>query len=361
MSWNKVKKLLLLLLCIYLICFCLFFYSHPIKSLSHWDWVRGINKDFNIYKRAAKHFTNGVNIYKEPKYIYPPPFAILFSTLLIFPTKVQASIWVGLNILSVVLIWFLLLKYLPRGKKLYQTMIIALLTIISSISILHNFKWGQVSILILLLVLISYITFKKEKFLISGLTLAIASSIKVIPAIFLLFYLVNWKRKMSKLITWFIIFSIFCLLLLPLSFLGYEKTCRHYAIYYKRMTAKNQWISYAVWNNQTLTGILFRYFSKDYAILKSKKSFPRFPHPPPHFLPFYNFFTRQGVRILGFFISLSLLVFTLFLSRRRHYPGEVSRNNEQDDLRFCLFISGFLFSLIKLGFITMYSSFCPIT
>lgn len=134
MSWNKVKKLLLLLLCIYLICFCLFFYSHPIKSLSHWDWVRGINKDFNIYKRAAKHFTNGVNIYKEPKYIYPPPFAILFSTLLIFPTKVQASIWVGLNILSVVLIWFLLLKYLPRGKKLYQTMIIALLIIISSIS-----------------------------------------------------------------------------------------------------------------------------------------------------------------------------------------------------------------------------------
>jgi len=341
MSWNRAKKLVLFFLCIYLICFCLFFYSHPIKALSHWDWVRGINKDFNIYERAARNFINDTNIYKDYKYRYPPFFAILFSALLIFPAKFQVFIWVGLNIIITVLLWFLLLKYFPQGRKKYQTITIAFLTIISSIPVLHNFKWGQVSILIFLLVLISYIAFKKEKFLISGLALAIASSIKIIPAIFLLFYMVNWKKKMLKLIKWFIIFFAFCLLLLPFSFLGYEKTCRYYETYYKRMTAKNEWVSYAVWNNQTITGILFRYLSKDYALLKFRKTFPRFPNPPPHFLPLYTLLSRQEVRILGIFISLSLLTLTLYLSRKKHYLFEIFSEDDQDDLLFCLFISGF--------------------
>jgi hypothetical protein len=106
------------------------------------------------------------------------------------------------------------------------------------------------------------------------------------------------------------------------------------------MTAKNQWISYAVWNSQTFTGILFRYLSKDYAILKSKKTLPPFSNSPPHFLPLYTSLSRQEVRTLGIFISLSLLTLTLYLSRKKQYMFETFSEDDQDDLRFCLFISG---------------------
>ena len=245
------------------------FIGTTIKNLSQWDWAKGINNDFGIYQRAARHFINGEDVYNEVKYIYPPSFAMLLSPLLIFPTSMQRSIWVVLNIGMVAVLLLILLRYFTSGGKKYQEFGIAVIVTVSSIPLLHNFKWGQVSLLISLLVIISYISYKRNNHILSALTLAIASSIKILPAIFLLFYMVNWKKGLSKLLLWFIVFSSLVLFLLPVLSLGYSGTRYSYKRYYDKMTAQDKWRSYAVWNNQTIAGILFRYFSKDYASIKS--------------------------------------------------------------------------------------------
>ena len=165
MFQNSLKKLFLFFLFMYLICFCLFFYSHPTRNLTQWDWAQGINIDYNIYLQAAKYFISGDSPYYATRYFYPPFFAILLSPLLIFPISLQQSIWVILNLIMVVSLWFLLVHYFIKGINKYQTGAIALLVIASSIPLISNFKWGQVSVLISFLIITSYISFKRNHYL----------------------------------------------------------------------------------------------------------------------------------------------------------------------------------------------------
>ncbi|MBW2491233.1 MAG: DUF2029 domain-containing protein, partial [Deltaproteobacteria bacterium] len=343
MSQNILKRIFLFLLFGYLISFCFIVYSHPVKTLTEWDWTKGTNADFNIYQRAARNFINGNDIYRGTKYFYPPFFAILLSPLSILPTAFQKPIWVILNIITLIFLWFFLLHYFTKGGiKKYQAGTIALLVIASSIPLLHNFKWGQVSILISLLIISSYIAFKKNKHLLSALTLAIASSIKVMPAIFLLFYIVNWKKGVSKLLIWFMVFSFLFLWLFPLLFLGSEKTYHAYKTFDKKTTSTHAWLFHGLWNEQTIRGIVFRYFSKDYPSAKGKKPFPPFNQPPPSFLPLYPTFSAEGAQTVGIILSLILLIYTLSLSRRKKHYHDTLPENEQEDVLFCFFISGFL-------------------
>ena len=124
--------------------------------------------------------------------------------------------------------------------------------------------------------------------------------------------------------------------------MGSKKTYQAYKTFDKKTTSENAWLFHGLWNEQTIRGIVFRYFSKDYPSAKGKKPFPPFKQPPPSFLPLYPTFSAKSAQTVGSILSLALLIYTLSLSRRKKHNYATTPEDEQEDVSFCFFISGFL-------------------
>lgn len=156
--------------------------------------------DFTCYLTATKAFWNGQNPYLAPNsfpFIYPLFFAFSLYPLAILPYWLANVLWFLLNLLAlgvsvrICLGW--MRKIIPWDDP-RAAIAPVFFVIIAMFSVLQNhFLNGQVNLLVLLLCLL-FFTFQQEnKPIASGVMLALAILIKLVPAIFLL-YLVLRKQ-----------------------------------------------------------------------------------------------------------------------------------------------------------------------
>ena len=73
----------------------------------------------------------------------------------------------------------------PRGAPLY------VLLFATSFPILHNFKWGQVSVLVTLCIAGSFLAYRRERRILAGVLLALGAAVKYYPAIFVIYFLLR--------------------------------------------------------------------------------------------------------------------------------------------------------------------------
>jgi len=157
-------------------------------------------------------------------YYYSAFFALLISPLGSLPIEQAQWIWGALQVvLAGLLAWVAGFKTLelPRPQKL-----LFLFLFLTSFPLLHNFKWGQISVLMTLCILASMWLYQQDRPLLSALILAFAVSIKYYPIIFLAYPL--FKRDFRFLSAFGISALIFyavipSLVLGPQAWVGFER------------------------------------------------------------------------------------------------------------------------------------------
>lgn len=153
-------------------------------------------------------------------FFYPPPFAILMQGFALFSYSTALTLWVVLGVLCALLLYGLpLLKLFDRSKPLaalYSALFI------TSLPVLHNFVWGQVSVPLSAMVLAALVLYPRRS---AAALLAVAASVKLYPALGALQLLV---RRDFKSLALFAGVAFTLLLALPLSLLGIEETFGYY-------------------------------------------------------------------------------------------------------------------------------------
>ena len=268
--------------------------------------------DFDTYYYAGRDILTDVSVYTEHEgispYIYPPFFACLIAPLTLLSMEAASVFWYILNLALFFLSLLLSFRLIFNGKlkginpNALLSAPVILFFIITIGLFIDNISMLQANISILFLVLAGLYFFKKKMDLPASFFLGLAISIKVIPILFLIYFIVKREFKMAVFTAlWTGLFSY----VVPAAFMG----------------ADNAWVSLDMWSksmlfksmsnnpnfdmliymfnpqNQSVTASFSRWFMKnDFLIIH----FKRMAHEYYAFLiPWTLSMTRESV----FFIS----------------------------------------------------------
>ncbi len=150
-----------------------------------------------------------------PRFFYSAFSAILFVPFGLMPLDAATWCWGLVQVVLAILLCGFSNADLPNVSP--RTIVLSVFLVITSFPLLHNFAWGQVSTLITVLMLGSLFAYQHNRRVLSGVLLAVGTSIKYYPAIFAVYYLL--KRDFRAL-------AVFCSVtfllyfLLPVAILG---------------------------------------------------------------------------------------------------------------------------------------------
>ncbi|MGQ0719962.1 MAG: glycosyltransferase family 87 protein [Candidatus Eiseniibacteriota bacterium] len=174
---------------------------------STWDSTRDFVREVDINPRLFADYTMRFHPVAEdllerrrpyPGYYYSPTFAVLIAPLGALSLPGALTAWGVLQGL-----WMLGLLLVPgpwlvrRGRVLFWAYVLVFLT---SMPVLHNFKWGQVSVLMTLLAFGSMFLYGYRRVVAAALVLAFAVSIKFYPVVYLAYFLF---RRDWRFLAWF--------------------------------------------------------------------------------------------------------------------------------------------------------------
>lgn len=216
--------------------------------------------DFTVFYAASKNLYNFGDPYNhsiaaKTPYLYLPLFAFLLTPLAILPLPLAATIWYWLNILFSLSVIFISSK-LASSDFNKQIAISILLLISLARLILDNLLWGQVNILVILLILLWLLAKKKNLAWWGELALATAIAIKITPAL-LAFYLLL-KRRWQDLFQLTICFlTLNIISLIPLG----NQSKPLLIGWFKRTILNGEGFNWAYAGNQSLRGAIERLFT----------------------------------------------------------------------------------------------------
>jgi hypothetical protein len=172
---------------------------------------------------ASEALGNGEDLYGRLyaegfHYFYSPFFALLIYPLTLIPVEIAGTIWSLLSFLMLARTFILIQKLLlPDAKK--KNLIYCLTFAALVFPLYSNFHMTQMSAFILYAIFEScYFVFHKKQPLAGAALLALAINIKILPVVFIFYFL---YRKAFKAAGFTVLFTI-VLLLLPMLFLGYD-------------------------------------------------------------------------------------------------------------------------------------------
>ncbi len=205
----------------------------------------------------------------NPFYIYPPFFLTLIAPLTHLPTPAAAAVfetskWIAL-LLSLWLAWRLCS---PTDEDVPP--IVALGSLICTWRFFDNdLGMGNINILLLAVILAGIYLAGRRQHLLAGALIAVAASIKVTPALILVYFLYKrwWKTLPGALIGLAI-----CLIIWPALWFGWENNWHLLASWYHAVVAG--FIEHGAvrseHTNQALVGIINRLFGPHVGILSGR-------------------------------------------------------------------------------------------
>ena len=126
-------------------------------------------------------------------YYYTSFFALGLSVVALLPSSLALYLWGVLQLVWVVALFYVsgrwLLKLSGRGLLLFSLMTM------TSLPLLHNFKWGQVSVLMTLGILLAFALHRQGRGEYGGVVLALATCVKYYPGVFIVYFLIrrDWR------------------------------------------------------------------------------------------------------------------------------------------------------------------------
>src|SRR6185436_11525696 len=155
--------------------------------------------DFNVYYHASREVIAGRDPYQNSlsewtPYLYPPLLAELLTPLALLPLNVAAYIWFLIGAFSVIATGVMCARMLPESRA-PQWLVAAAAMMIVLRFVLDNFNLGQVNTMVTALAVSHVFLYTRGKKFWSALALAIAVSIKLTPAIFLVYHIAKLRLR----------------------------------------------------------------------------------------------------------------------------------------------------------------------
>ncbi len=158
-------------------------------------------------------------------FFYSPFAAILFSWTALLTTRSALVVW-GLFQAAVIALYYIIPMIDLFGRSRIYPLVYSFI-FITSLPLLHNLKWGQISVFITLLVLAALSLHAQGYKVPSAILLAAAISIKYYPAIFLVYFI--FRRDFRYLANCLAACLVF-MLILPSILLGFDHTVEFYRL-----------------------------------------------------------------------------------------------------------------------------------
>jgi hypothetical protein len=223
--------------------------------------------DFRVYYNTAQRFLAKENIYSRPDesitpFKYSAVFALITSPLALVPQKQASLIFFSVNFLLLILVCVLSKKMIVRRNLTYRQsfMIYFFPLFFTSRFIFSVLDSGQVTIMIFALIISGLYLLRKKKDILAAALLALSVMFKYTSIIFLPYFLIRKKIKLSAFMILFILFYCF----LPAAYVGINKNS-HYLKNWMPFISETS-LDKGSWydsKNQSLYSFVLRMFSKD--------------------------------------------------------------------------------------------------
>ena len=188
-------------------------------------------------------------------FFYSSFAAILFVPLGLLRLPWAVFAWLLAQVSSAAALYsinFVRLSPLSRREGLFATF-----CFMTSLPVLHNFKWGQISIIITLFVAASFILHVRGLNTVSACLLAAAVSIKYYPALFFTYFLLKRDWKFLALC---LAFLILFLAIVPAAFLGLDQAVSLQKLSLGKVSGTSKgWVRNNV-NSQYFVNVVNRWF-----------------------------------------------------------------------------------------------------
>ncbi len=176
----------------------------------------------NYYPEGRIIFTSSD---PKPGFFYPVSFALAMGWLARLSYEPALAIWVGIQVLvTLVLYLYPHWNLLPRSRSAAALFPLVFAT---SLPILHNFIWGQVSVLIAVLALGAFALHGRGLRVVPGILLGFATAIKIYPVLFAAHFLL--KRDLRALAS-LLLTTAGLVFVIPAAILGIDDSLRFNAI-----------------------------------------------------------------------------------------------------------------------------------
>ncbi len=264
-EWTSRYRAATVVSCILVMCLVLLYYWLQWRTISEFVTATndGIFTDFtaHYYPMGRAILSSKLPVFG---YFYPAIFALFLVPFGALPAGTAVICWGIFQVALIILLWYL--SFLKLLKIVAHKMALYLLLFLTSIPLLDNFSWGQVSIFSTCLILLTFHLYREKRRVYAGFVLALATSINFYPALFLVYFLL--KRDYRFLVAYAgTILGLFCIL--PAVILGPEGWVRFHrasigAMFYApwvKQEISSQYISNVLFRLSGMLGICMSNFS----------------------------------------------------------------------------------------------------
>ncbi|HKA22413.1 MAG TPA: glycosyltransferase family 87 protein [Blastocatellia bacterium] len=228
------------------------------------------SNDFSVYYHAAREMIDGRDPYAHSlgdwtPYIYPPLLAELLVPLALLPLPVAAYIWFLINAASIVFAAFLSVTLLRMDTKavgqeshakvagIWKEALAAGAVLLVFRFVLDTFTLGQVNALIAGLAVAHIYLYNRGRRVLSAIVLAFAISIKLTPALLLVYHLAKMRLKFSIACAGLVV-AVTIASLLPFGSSGTDV----FQVFLRRTVKNEQGYDFSYSGNQSLRGAIAR-------------------------------------------------------------------------------------------------------
>jgi len=165
----------------------------------HWN---SSNPDVTAYWRAGESLRLGQPIHLPPPpgvspkaFLYPPAFAAIFAPLTLLPPLSGYAAWMGLHFAFLGWLVWAGARLAAIRSPAARTRYLALLLVWLPAAVGGDFQEGQVNLLVAALVATALLQLEEKRWWAGGFLLALATHIKLLPALLLLPLLLQGRRR----------------------------------------------------------------------------------------------------------------------------------------------------------------------
>jgi alpha-1,2-mannosyltransferase len=197
------------------------------------------------YEKAADHrsafvrwrpqvlqFWSGVNIYDKMIFPNPPIMPITLHPLMVLPTVVGAMCWFAIKVLLTTAALIMCFKIVRPPGASFPPMFRSLILLLSLRPILGDLHHGNNNLVILFLIVAMFYAWRRGHDIGSGLLLGLATSYKVTPALFFLYF--AYKRQW-RTVGWGLLGLGIFLLIVPSMVIGTQFNGECFGMWWNRM------------------------------------------------------------------------------------------------------------------------------
>jgi hypothetical protein len=228
-------------------------------------------------------------------YFYSAFFAVFLKPISLLEFHSARWVWGIIQGVFLILLFLLPLRkllLLSPAKLMLYTAVFA-----TSFPILHNFRWGQVSVLLTVCIVAAYHEYESKRPVVAGVILAFAAAIKYYPAIFAVYFI--FKRDKKACVS-FAVSVILFYIAVPALAMGPQAWSDFEIATTKSLSAAAMAHNA---NSQYFVHVVFRWFG---FLMNSRDSF--------------SSITTEALRLLGYVIVTFNIVF-LWIWHRRNKSG----------------------------------------